>query len=73
MIDSDHPIVARLLSAGFRVSASVYLDPEGRPPRALVMAFDGSKSFRGVSKRGDLAEALRQLGKVAAPLWSGQD
>jgi hypothetical protein len=64
MFGADHPLVRRLIDRRFRVAAHFYASPGGT--RCQVSAHDGKKTLKGDSWRGDLAEALRQLGREAS-------
>ena len=65
MIDPKHPIIRRLVKRGYRVSAHAHLTDSTVVVSYMAFHPKTKQNVQGRSRRGDLAEALRDLAEAA--------
>ncbi len=64
MIDPKHPIIRRLVKRGYRVSAHAHLTDSTVVVSYMACPPNTKRNVQGRSRRGDLAEALRNLAEA---------
>jgi hypothetical protein len=71
MIDGDHPVIRKLVNAGFKISLHAYLKANGVHTSITAFRKEPRLSIQGRSRSGDVAEALADLEiQVSSPgLW----
>ena len=64
MIDPKHPLIRRLAKHGYRVSAHAHLTDSTVVVSYMAFHPKTKRNVQGRSRRGDLAEALRNLAEA---------
>ena len=65
MLDPKDPIIRRLVKRGYRVSAHAHLTDSTVVVSYIAFHPKTKRNVQGRSRRGDLAEALRDLAEAA--------